>query len=310
MQDTLVRQLEARGYRARVVSAQRFDDLREAVASLFQRDLFDSEFHQECLARVIYGPPEDLPEARSLIVLALPDRPVRFCFGWRGARVPFAVPPTYLHWREKDRWAQDALAGLLAPEGWRAARAVAPNKLLAVCSGLAAYGRNNISYVEGLGSYHRLAAFCSDLPCEQDTWREPAAMERCEGCQRCAASCPTGAIDPQRFLLRAERCITYHNEKPSQVAFPQWLQPSSHNCLVGCLRCQRACPENRGVLGWVEEGAEFSEEETGLLLAGVPLAGLPAALAGKLARWDLLDLLDVLPRNLGALLEQADRPPA
>jgi hypothetical protein len=57
-------------------------------------------------------------------------------------------------------------------------------------------------------------------------------------------------------------------------------------------------------LEWYEEGARFSEEETRLLLTGVPAAELPAALAEKLGRWDLLELLDLLPRNLAVLLEK------
>jgi hypothetical protein len=60
------------------------------------------------------------------------------------------------------------------------------------------------------------------------------------------------------------------------------------------------------VLDWYEEALEFSEEETGLLSAGVPLAELPVELAEKLERWDLLELLDVLPRNLSALLGRTD----
>jgi len=66
--------------------------------------------------------------------------------------------------------------------------------------------------------------------------------------------------------------------------------------------CQRVCPENKEFLAWIEEGAEFSQEETALLLEGIALDKLPAALVEKLARWDLVDLLDILPRNLGVLL--------
>jgi epoxyqueuosine reductase len=193
-------------------------------------------------------------------------------------------------------------------EGYRVAQAIVPKKLLAVCGGVAAYGKNNITYVDGMGSFHRLVAFYSNLPCEQDEWREPRLMERCERCLGCARSCPTGAIEPERFLLRAERCITFWNEKPGQVAFPEWVEASWHNCLVGCMRCQRGCPENREVLDFYEEGVEFSEEETGLLLERVPLAELPVVLVEKLEHWDLFELLDILPRNLEVLLRRDLQP--
>ena len=76
------------------------------------------------------------------------------------------------------------------------------------------------------------------------------------------------------------------------------------------MHCQRICSENAGRLSWCEEGVEFSVEETAFLLGGIPLAELPGVLVEKLERWDLLDLLDILPRNLRALLEGKDLQPA
>jgi epoxyqueuosine reductase len=82
------------------------------------------------------------------------------------------------------------------------------------------------------------------------------------------------------------------------------MDPSWHNCLVGCLLCQRVCPENRDVRHWVEEGAEFSRSETAMLLMGIPFDELPAATAEKLERVNLDAYAEVLPRNLNALVRQ------
>jgi len=76
---------------------------------------------------------------------------------------------------------------------------------------------------------------------------------------------------------------------------------------VGCFHCQSICPENRDFLAWVEDGAEFSSEETTLLVKGVPLAQLPAETIRKLEQSDLVGLLDSLPRNLKFLLERPER---
>jgi epoxyqueuosine reductase len=76
------------------------------------------------------------------------------------------------------------------------------------------------------------------------------------------------------------------------------------------MRCQSVCPENRRVLECYEEGGEFSEEETELLLAGLPLAKLPEVLVEKLERRDLLEWLEMLPRNLNALLGRRGVRPA
>jgi epoxyqueuosine reductase len=306
MKEKLIQQLEMHGYRASIVSVRRLKDLREAIESLYEQGLLEEEIYREQLAELAMRLPVDMPEVRSLISVARRDPQVRFSFSWDGTLASVIVPPTYLHSREKDKQAELVLADAMRPQGYRAAPVLVPKKLLAVCSGLARYGRNNIAYVEGIGSFYRLAPFCSDFPCELDEWEEPKMMECCEHCLACVESCPTRAIEPRRFLLHADRCITFRNEKPGQVAFPEWIDSSWHNCLIGCMHCQSACPENRDVVDWFEEGVEFSEEDTGLILRGVPRDGLPPALVEKLEHWDLLRYLDILPRNLKVLLDKRD----
>jgi epoxyqueuosine reductase len=105
-------------------------------------------------------------------------------------------------------------------------------------------------------------------------------MERCGNCEACLRACPTGAIGRDRFLLHAERCITFHNERRGE--FPAWL--------------------NKAVLSWIEEKEEFAEEETRLLMEYAPVAELPAGTVEKLRRLDLFDDLPILSRNLLVLL--------
>jgi epoxyqueuosine reductase len=299
---TLLHQLADRGWKGRVVPVHHLRDLQEEIEDHHRQGLFDEEFYQECLTGFEFDPPDDLPEARSLIVVAVPQPQIRFTFTWNGEVVPLIVPPTYLYWRDADKQVEELVTGILGAEGYRAVQVVLPKKLLAARSGLGAYGRINVCYVEGLGSFHRLVPLVSDLPCPEDTWQEARMLERCQKCQACMRACPSGAITAERFLIHAERCLTFRNEKPGSVPFPAWVDPAWHNCLVGCMLCQRVCPENKEVLGWVEEGAEFSQEETALLLEGVSPSQLPDALMEKLARWDLVDLFDILPRNLGVFL--------
>jgi epoxyqueuosine reductase len=303
MHGTLLDRLESSGYAGRIVSVGRLAELQAAVEAQHRQGLLDEEFYQERLTFFQFYPPDDLPEARSLIVVTFRDPLMRFGFHWQGRVVAADVPPTYIHGAQKRKRAAELLSGVLAESGHRLVPALVPQKLLTACSGLGRYGRNNITYVPGMGSYQRPAAFFSDLPCEADEWGEPQTLERCDRCTACARACPSGAIAADRFLLHAERCLTYWNEKPPAVAFPAWIDPGWHNCLVGCMHCQAACPENRGLLERQENGIEFSEEETGLLLAGLAPADLPAELVDKLREWDLLDMADTLPRNLGVLVE-------
>ena len=108
----------------------------------------------------------------------------------------------------------------------------------------------------------------------------------------------------ERFLIRAERCLVYHNERPAEYPFPAWVDPSAHHCLMGCMYCQQYCPEDKPFLDWIEGEIEFSEEETSLLLKGVSLEQLSAPTKTRLELLGLLESLDILPRNLGVLFKE------
>jgi epoxyqueuosine reductase len=215
------------------------------------------------------------------------------------------IPPTYVRYTARTALVRACLAAWLAAEGYGLAPARLPLKTLAVRSGVAAYGRNNICFVAGMGSFLQLVGAFTDLPCTEDPWGEPRALDRCEACVACVNQCPTGAIARDRFLLRAERCLTYHNEGPD--GFADWIDPSWHHCLVGCMRCQSVCPENEAVLGWCEDRFDCTKEETALLVNGTPLDRLPPGTATRLRSLELNENHRLLCRNLGALLEAPDQ---
>jgi ferredoxin len=133
----------------------------------------------------------------------------------------------------------------------------------------------------------------------------PRALARCASCVTCARHCPTGAITEDRFLIHAERCLTYHDEAAAD--FPAWIDPAWHHCLVGCMCCQDACPENRAVRGGCEDRGEFSERETALLLARTPRERLPGETAAKLAALGINAGHRQLCRNLAMVLEPRTR---
>jgi epoxyqueuosine reductase len=295
--------LRGQGYQARLVSIDHLSELQEEFEGCLGQGLIDPELYETYLAGISFSLPDDLPEARSIIVVAVPQPRTRITFAWDREPVTAIVPPTYPE-RQMDLRVHAMLRRILEPEGYRVVAAVLPKKLLAVRSGMAAYGRNNITYIPGLGSFHGLVTAFSDGPALDDHWQEPQMMERCENCSACRNHCPTGAIAADRFLLHAERCISFHNEKPDAVPFPAWLDPSWHNCLVGCLHCQRICPENKEVWKRVEDGVSFSRRETAMLRTGLPFDQLPAATVEKLERVNLDAYAKALPRNLNALLRQ------
>jgi len=302
--EELLLHLAERGYQGRIVSIQHLRDLQEEIEGRYRQGLFDEEFYQEELAWFDFRIPDSLPEATSLIVVAVPRPQSQAVFTWNGKSRSLIIPPTYVAFEETRKRVEDLLAGILDTKGYHVARTALPLKLLAVRSGLGLYGRNNICYVPGMGSFLQLVAVYSDLPCQKNNWREAQMMESCQNCHACRLDCPTGAIPSDRFLLRAERCIVFYNEKAGDIPFPAWIDPSWHNCLVGCLHCQRVCPQNRDFLQWIGGNEEFSQEETALLLKGVSHDRLPAATVRKLEQLDLIKFLDSLPRNLGVFFRE------
>jgi epoxyqueuosine reductase len=292
--------IEQRGWKGRIVPIHHLADLDEAIRGRHERGLLDEALYLGQLASFSFGLPAQLPEARSIVIVAVPTPQTRAVFHWQGRGVPVAVPPTYVSYTPRTEGVQAVLAEWLAEDGFRLAAPRLPLKTLAVRSGLAEYGRNNICYVPGLGSFLQLVAGLSDLPCDADPWREPKALDQCASCVACLRRCPTGAITDDRFLIHAERCLTYHNEAAAD--FPDWIDPAWHHCLVGCMRCQTVCPENRAVLGWFEDRAEFSETETALFVERVPIGALPAETASKLRSLEINEDYRMLCRNLGAIL--------
>jgi len=302
MTEILFSQLAKLRYKASIVSVRHLSDLEQEIRDYHRKGSFDEKFYEERLSRFVFRLPNSLLQARSAIIIAVPQPQIRVIFTWKEEKLPCIIPPTYVASRKTDGQLEHLLTGILRPQKYKVAQALLPEKLLAVRSGLGSYGKNNICYVDGMGSFHQLAVFYTDLPSREDNWQESKLLKSCEKCSACLRSCPTGAITPHRFLLRAERCITFHNERRRD--FPDWIDSKWHHCIVGCLHCQRVCPENRDFLGWIEEKEEFSQKETELLLEGKQLDRLPSSVIRKLERLELIEYLDVLPRNLGALLDR------
>jgi epoxyqueuosine reductase len=201
---------------------------------------------------------------------------------------------------------ENYLKALLNPRGYHVLHAPKlPHKLIAVRSGLGLYGRNNICFVDGMGSFLNLAPYFSDVPCEDNTWQEIRQMDLCHTCRACMQNCPTAAIMPTRFLIDNERCLTYFNEAGGEWNFPDWIDPSSHHALYGCLRCQTACPVDAQYVKTVAEPFEFSEAETTLLMERKSFELFPDELKQKVLALGMVEYLGAIPRNLQALFNQA-----
>lgn len=298
---TLYESIAKQGFQGKIVSIEHVKELETEIMNRYQKGLLDSDLYDAYLASFDFACHQKFTDARSLIIVTVPQPQIQLTFLRANKSYPAVIPPTYYSAIDKDVAA--LLKTVLEPQGYQLQNVRLPEKLLAVRSGLAQYGKNNITYVKGMGSFQRPVVFISDYPCEEDSWGEATALEHCENCSACRKACPTNAMASDRFQLYAERCLTFHNE--STAAFPQWLSPSWHNCLVGCMICQKACPANKDVIKWIEPGATFDHNETDLILEGVPRERLPRKTLEKIQGLDMMRYYDVLRRNLKVLIEKA-----
>jgi len=303
--NSLLYELSKKSLQARIISVSHLDQLKKEIEYLYNNTLLNNQFYNERLTRFSFQIPKKMKKTQSLIVAAVPRPQTRAIFTFKGERHSLILPPTYTAYDETTKQVENLISKILGKEGYKSTGTALPLKLLAARSGLVQYGRNNITYISGLGSFLQLVAVYSDLPCEEDSWQEAKMMKRCKGCDLCRRACPTGAIPHDRFLLRAELCIAYHNEKRGEVPFPNWMKASWHNCILGCMYCQRVCPENKRFINWIGDEEEFSEEESSIILEGTPKDKLPTITLQKLQRLSLVDYYDRLHRNLSAFFKKA-----
>jgi epoxyqueuosine reductase len=298
---------ESRGWAVGWGPASVVDGARSELADRTRAGELEVGFAERWLKRF------DLPAVTggSAIVVAVPRPAHRVRFRTPDGEIGTIVPPTYVADPDIDAAVRSELEALLGMRGGTLRPLRAPLKSVAARLGLVQYGRNNITYVRGMGSYCQLVGVLTDAALELPAGWHPhpyAPLPECESCEACASACPTGAICEGRFLLRAERCLTYFNEWPG--SWPAWLPAACHHCLIGCLYCQDVCPLNTGRLGVEDAEVGFDLEESSLLIADGAERSGPVwdRIVGKVARLGLQGYETVLGRNLRALLP-LDRDP-
>lgn len=250
--------------------------------------------------------PPDFLQAKSVVVVATFAKTMTASFLLDGQAHQVIVPPQYY----RDGLNAETLPSVVRKDILKTpgARVVditerVPLKLLAARSGLGRYGRNNMIFVDGMGSYNLLWAFLTDVPAAQDTWSGLDVLDACNHCSHCDRACPTECILRGSFIIDSGRCITLYNENEGK--FPNFILPSMHHALMGCMRCQTRCPENGGLAELSGNLGEVRSEETRQVLQGMPDDPLLASLRQKLPGFPALDskaLFPVLTRNLKVLV--------
>lgn len=293
--------LENRGFKGSVVSINRIRELESYIGNLRSRGLVDELFFEERLENFDFDISEVMTDAKSIIIATTIQPIFKVGFYYQGTLHQLIVPPTYSTYT--DILAYRLLANKVEAEGYALKGIQLPEKPLLAMSGLGKYGRNNIVYVDGMGSFHRPVTFITNAVLDETSWYKMEIHKKCDNCKACINSCPTRAITEDKFMIKAEKCLTYHNEGSRQI--PGWINSEWHNSVIGCMLCQNICPINKEFSGNVDNDVVFSERETSKILNDTSTADLSRSTIDKLKQIGLYEDYSVLGRNLSILINGA-----
>jgi len=285
----------------KMVSASHIPDLETSISRMVKNKNIDEALYNRYIRDYFdFDIVKKDPLIKSLIIIATPSPALKVRFNFKNDAYWVNIPPTYTDKKMVNSRIRDITTRLFEGNGYNTIPVILPKKLVAVHSGLARFGKNNLCYVPGMGSYIRLTLFGTDLPCDEDSWGKLQMLERCANCKACIKVCTTGSITENNFIIKAERCLTYFNERTDD--FPGWIDSSWHNSLIGCMQCQNICPENKNVKGKFIADMEFTEPEIRLLIDNTPFNELPDSFVMKFKSLCLDHYYQQICRNMQFLI--------
>ena len=213
---------------------------------------------------LLLKPGSMLPEARSMVIAALPYQNQLQEKDQRIRRTRYAAGKDY-HKLVRRKLANVA-KGLVSTAGHafpnRAFADSAPlmERKLAQIAGLGWQGKNSLILNQCFGSFFFLGVLLTEA--EIETWPGEEALNRCGKCSNCQEACPTGALQNGRVI--SEKCISYLTIEYSGV-IPKELAEKFNGWWYGCDICQQFCPWNNRAPGAADERLMGKDEPAELL---------------------------------------------
>ena len=180
-----------------------------------------------------------LPGADRAILLVWPYQP--YADAAQGATVSAYYPAS-----DAAHQAALRLAEWLCGQGYRAKGSPnIPYKPLAVQAGLARYGHNGLTGIDGFGTRYALQLVLTDAPLNIDLpgGKPYALSDSCADCNRCVQACPAGALDGTG-RVDVRRCVRARSD---EYPLAEAYRPMIRRSLYGCDVCQDVCPRNAGI---------------------------------------------------------------
>jgi len=298
---------EIPAYRYKIISLSEWSRLKTEFETVRTGDgVSRNTVFRASMNALDFGLPSGLGEKGSLILLATFAKSAVADFTMNGTARKILIPFQYF----KDEWTPEKLTEVIRKDILKdAGRTLVdvskrvPLKYLAGRTGLGMIGRNNLIFVDGMGSYCLLHAYATDAALSASGLGELQLLGECRHCHSCVQACPTQAIGRSSFILDAGRCITLFNENPGN--FPNWILPSMHHALMGCMKCQDVCPANSRIPELRITLEAVDEDGTRKILRSQPDETLTSRLRDRLRLFPAVSSADfhpILKRNLGALI--------
>ena len=193
------------------------------------------------------NPPEVLPEAKSVITLAVSYANTPSTFNLQPST--FGVFARYARFKdyhdvlgERLKQLTEIVNQLGGPDTrslWYVDTGPLLERDLAQRAGLGFVGKHTSLISRSLGNWFFLAEIITTLELEPDA----PEKNRCGSCTRCITACPTNAITAP-FQLDARRCISYLTIE-LKGSIPLEFREAIGNRIYGCDDCLAACPWNK-----------------------------------------------------------------
>lgn len=254
----------------------------------FERRLHDGALHHEGQG-LTAAPQIDYPWANAIVALLMP------CIAF----APEALLSGYYINSNKAYHAAGKLLLQLSEIGIRAERVHVPIRELLTRAGVGVLLKNGLTAVEPFGTRFAVQTVVAAL--DAPDYEPTHTVTSCVDCGRCAAACPTGAIDQDGFHY--QKCARAYM---GGETMPAWVMDAMTS-MLGCDVCQDACPYNANTVRTTEAPPAFAlerllayDDRDALACIGVNqrkngrLQQHAAIMAAKSERRDLIPLIERL----------------
>ena len=282
-------------YKYRTVSVKHITELQEWIERLKKEGkLSDNETYRSYI-EFEYDAEKVIPNAKSIIIMSIPQRIEKLICHKGNQQYEILIPTGYLSdGISTEMLDQRIQTDIIKDPSKKHAWSGLPLKTLAVRSGLAKYGKNNISYVDEYGSNHQLLGYYTDQEF-YDNWGPLKLLRECKGCSICIKECPNDCFSDDNFVIDVGKCVTLYNETLDDI--PEWMDSKLHHTLVGCLKCQWDCPANKESIQQIDILAELTNEETEFMLSDRIDEDMHELLIEKLKRFPSAKNMNYFRRN-------------